>query len=46
MLVTRRLTSHSHGPTAVSSKSLTSNNKARSREAKRPKLDRCASPQI
>ena len=44
-LAARRLTSHSHGPGRVSSKSLTSKSSLRSGEAYRPKLDRCASPQ-
>ena len=39
------LTSHSHGPGAVSSKSLTSKNRWRSGEPKTPKFDRWASPQ-
>jgi hypothetical protein len=41
-----RLTSHSHGPGAVSSKSLMSNINCRSGEANSPKFDKCASPQI
>ncbi len=45
-LAAKRLTSHSHGPGRVSSKSLTSNMSERSGEANRPKLDRWASPQI
>ena len=45
MLAARRLTSHSHGPGSVSSKSLTSNTSRRSGEANTPKFDRCASPQ-
>ena len=45
MLAARRLTSHSHGPGSVSSKSLTSNTSVRSGEANTPKFDRCASPQ-
>ena len=45
MLTASRLTSHSHGPGSVSSKSLTSNIKRRSGEANTPKFDRCASPQ-
>src|SRR5215204_6616216 len=45
-LVASRLTSHSHGPGAVSSKSLMSKTRRRSGEAKSPKLDRWASPQI
>ena len=45
MLTARRLTSHSHGPGSVSSKSLMSNISRRSGEAKTPKFDRCASPQ-
>ena len=44
-LAASRLTSHSHGPGRVSSKSLTSNTRRRSAEPNRPKLDRCASPQ-
>ena len=46
MLAASRLTSHSHGPGRVSSKSLASNTSARSGEANRPKFDRWASPQI
>ena len=46
MLAASRLTSHSHGPGSVSSKSLASKTSARSGEANRPKFDRCASPQI
>jgi hypothetical protein len=45
MLTASRLTSHSHGPGSVSSKSLTSNTSARSGEANTPKFDRCESPQ-
>ena len=45
MLAASRLTSHSHGPGSVSSKSLMSNTSRRSGEAKTPKFDRCASPQ-
>ena len=45
MLAASRLTSHSHGPGSVSSKSLTSKTSRRSGEAKAPKFDRCASPQ-
>ena len=45
MLTANRLTSHSHGPGSVSSKSFTSNIKRRSGEANTPKFDRCASPQ-
>ena len=45
MLAANRLTSHSHGPGSVSSKSLTSNTSRRSGEANTPKFDRCASPQ-
>ena len=45
MLTARRLTSHSHGPGSVSSKSLMSNTSWRSGEAKTPKFERCASPQ-
>ena len=44
-LAASRLTSHSHGPGRVSSKSLMSNINCRSGEAKTPKFDRCASPQ-
>ena len=44
-LAARRLTSHSHGPGSVSSKSLMSNTSRRSGEANKPKLERCASPQ-
>ncbi len=44
-LAASRLTSHSHGPGSVSSKSLMSNTMRRSGEAKTPKFDRCASPQ-
>ena len=44
-LAPSRLTSHSHGPGRVSSKSLTSKSSLRSGEAYIPKLDRCASPQ-
>jgi hypothetical protein len=42
-LAASRLTSHSHGPGRVSSKSLRSNSNCRSGEAKAPKLPRCAS---
>ena len=45
-LAASRLTSHSHGPGKVSSKSLMSNIICRSGEANTPKFDRCASPQI
>ena len=45
MLAASRLTSHSHGPGSVSSKSLTSKTSRRSGEANTPKFDRCASPQ-
>ena len=45
MLATSRLTSHSHGPGSVSSKSLTSKIRRRSGEPKRPKFERWASPQ-
>ena len=45
-LAASRLTSHSHGPGRVSSKSLMSNIICRSGEANTPKLDRWASPQI
>lgn len=44
-LQSRRLTSHSHGPTVASSKSLMSNTIAFSGERNMPKFDRCASPQ-
>ena len=44
-LAASRLTSHSHGPGVVSSKSLTSKTSRRSAEPKMPKFDRCASPQ-
>ena len=43
-LAASRLTSHSHGPGSVSSKSLTSKTRRRSAEPKTPKFDRCASP--
>ena len=43
-LAASRLTSHSQGPGSVSSKSLASKTRARSGEAKRPKLERWASP--
>ena len=43
-LAARRLTSHSHGPGSVSSKSLMSKSIWRSGDANRPKLERCASP--
>ena len=43
-LAAMRLTSYSNGPGRVSSKSLRSNNRVRSGEAKTPKLDRWASP--
>ena len=43
-LVASRLTSHSHGPGSVSSKSLMSKTRLRSGEAKAPKLARWASP--
>jgi hypothetical protein len=39
-----RFTSYSNGPGRVSSKSLRSNTKSRSGEAKTPKFDKCASP--
>jgi hypothetical protein len=45
MLAASRLTSHSHGPGSVSSKSLRSKTSRRSGEAKTPKFDRWASPQ-
>ena len=44
-LVARRLTSHSHGPRSVSSKSLMSKTTLRSGVAKVPKLATWASPQ-
>ncbi len=44
-LVASRLTSHSHGPGSVSSKSSTSKTRLRSGEANSPKLARWASPQ-
>src|SRR5690348_7097214 len=44
ILAARRLTSHSHGPGRVSSKSLMSKIICRSGVPNRPKLDRCASP--
>ena len=44
-LAASRLTSHSHGPGSVSSKSLMSKTRRRSGEAKMPKFDRWASPQ-
>ncbi len=44
MLVASRLTSHSQGAGSVSSKSLASNTRRRSGDAKMPKLERCASP--
>jgi hypothetical protein len=43
-LAASRLTSHSHGPGRVSSKSFTSKTRRRSAEPKMPKFDRCASP--
>ncbi len=43
-LAASRLTSHSHGPGSVSSKSLASKTSVRSGEAKRPKFERWASP--
>ena len=43
-LAARRLTSHSHGPGRVSSKSLMSNTSRRSGAAKMPKFERWASP--
>ena len=43
-LAASRLTSHSHGPGSVSSKSLMSNSIRRSGEPNRPKFDRWASP--
>ena len=45
-LAASRLTSYSKGPGSVSSKSLTSNSSRRSGEAKAPKFDRWASPQV
>ena len=44
-LAAMRFTSYSNGPGSVSSKSLTSNTRARSGDANTPKFDRCASPQ-
>lgn len=44
-LAASRLTSHSHGPGSVSSKSLMSNISRRSGEASSRKFSRCASPQ-
>src|SRR4029078_10032143 len=44
MLAASRLTSHSHGPGIVSSKSFESNTSVRSGDAKRPKFERWASP--
>ena len=44
-LAARRLTSHSHGPGSVSSKSLMSKTSRRSGDWKRPKFMRWASPQ-
>ncbi|CPU66985.1 Uncharacterised protein [Mycobacteroides abscessus] len=44
MLAARRLTSHSHGASDASSKSLRSNRTRRSGDAKSPKLETCASP--
>ena len=43
-LAASRLTSHSHGPGSVSSKSFMSNTSRRSGAEKMPKLTRCASP--
>ena len=43
-LADSRLTSHSHGPGSVSSKSLMSNIRSRSGEASSRKLSMCASP--
>ena len=43
-LAASRFTSHSHGPGAVSSKSLMSKTRFRSGEPNTPKFDRCASP--
>ena len=45
-LVAMRLTSHSHGPGSVSSKSLTSKTSVRSGAANAPKFEMWASPQI
>ena len=45
MHAARRLTSHSHGPGSVSSKSLMSKISRRSGVPNTPKLDRWASPQ-
>ena len=45
-LAASRMTSHSHGPGWVSSKSFRSKTWLRSGVAKVPKLRRCASPQI
>lgn len=44
MLAASRLTSHSHGPGSVSSKSLRSKSRLRSAEASSRKFIRCASP--
>ena len=44
MLAASRLTSHSHGPGIVSSKSFESNTRVRSGEAKSPKFERWESP--
>ena len=44
-LTASRLTSHSHGPGSVSSKSFESKTKVRSGDANSPKFDRWASPQ-
>ena len=43
-LVAMRLTSHSHGPGRVSSKSFGLNTTRRSGAAKHPKFEMCASP--
>ena len=43
-LAASRLTSHSHGPGSVSSKSFESKTSVRSGEANRPKFERWASP--
>ncbi len=43
-LAARRLTSHSHGPGSVSSKSFESKTSVRSGDANRPKFEMWASP--
>ena len=43
-LTASRLTSHSHGPGSVSSKSFESKTRVRSGEANSPKFERCPSP--